>query len=159
MINTRLFWIKKLQLQSMNNYISFSRRMGTYLEDYKDFKEIEQEVYDILLTIREFRGEVTLKLKECIDIKNLIYKYTPEEIVDLVKLETREMEIIYITYRGRSNQKHIYVYFASLILENVNLEGELTEDEIKILLIKLLLAGIDLNSITNIEGIYEENEY
>ena len=153
--NAKLFWIKKLQFDNMSEYIPFLGRKGTYLEDYKEFMKIEEDIYSILGMTRNFNGWISIKLKKYVDIRDLIDKYTPKEIGNLVTLGSDNISLTYIEYRG----KHKYQY-ESTFVGNVNrVIGELSEEEVKLLLIKLRLAGINLDSITNFEEIYEENEY
>ena len=154
-INTKLFWIKKLQFDNMSEYIPFLGRKGTYLEDYKEFMKIEEDIYSILGMTRNFSGFISIKFKKYVDIRDLIDKYTPQEIGNLVTLGSDYISIIYIEYIG----KHKHQYETTFVGNVDRIIGELSEEEVKLLLIKLRLAGINLDSITNFEEIYEENEY
>ena len=153
--NTKLFWIKKLQFDNMSEYIPFLGRNETHLNDYKEFMKIEEEIYSTLGMTRNFNGFITIKLKKYVDIRDLIHKYTPEEIANLITLKSDNISLTYIEYRG----KHKYQYESTFVSNVDRVIGELSEEEVKLLLIKLRLAGINLESISNFEEIYEENEY
>ena len=147
-INTKLFWIKKLQLEKMREYIPFLGGNRTYIEDYKEFMEIEEEVYNILTILRTFNGAIDLRFEKDVDIKDLVHKYTPREIAKLITFRSDIVHDIYIEYKGRFKGKYKYQYGANFIDENIlNVTAGLNEEEVKILLIKLRLGGISLNSV------------
>ena len=152
-IDTKLFWIKKLQFDNMSEYIPFLGRKGTYLEDYKEFMEIEEEIYHT-----KFAAWLTIRLKRDVDIKDLIEDYTPEEIADLITLKKDASEVIEIEYKGSLGYE--YIIFNSKKLPNLpSTRGELSEEEAKVLLIKLRLGGVILKSIGNWVEMYDENKY
>ena len=145
-IITKLFWIRKLQLEHMSEYIPFLGRNETDIEDYKEFMNIEEEIHEILYMTRDFDKQFLIKLKKYVDIKDLINKYTPEEIGNLVTLEDDDMEHIFIKYKGPNTYK-----YEAICIDIDIIIGELSKEEVKLLLIKLRLGDIYLESISYFE--------
>ena len=133
--NNKYFWINKLKLDNLGVYTQFLSAIDVAPQDYQKFIEINEYIQNFIHNFKGFNARMTIKMSDDINFKLLkINNLTIEELKNC----SVSNKLIHIYFRDKYTYDHVLNH------------GELTEDEFKLLLIKLSLIGIDIYSLSNL---------
>lgn len=162
-IESKIFWINKLTFDKMDEYISFLGTFSDYFKNYNRFMLIERDIIYFTKKFNGYGGNVEFAMSDDkfrihnayilfyisddINVKEMI-DYNLEKFSRAVK--TMNVEVLI------ENIKEKYTYALIKPINQIIENGELTQKEFKLLLIKLSLVGMNIFDLSNWEEIIND---
>ena len=139
----------------MELYIPFLSN-DNYINEYYRFREADEEVHNFIEELKYHQALFGIYIPDDAELKDIINNFTIEEVSRLEKLNNRPhkgQHIVIEYFKGK------YYYFVGQVTFNTKIYY-LEAKEFKTLLIKLVLAGIDVATLSDIEErISDYSEY
>lgn len=150
-IKSKLFWIQKLTYDGMELYIPFLSN-DNYVGAYYRFESTDRRVRYFMQSLRYPYAKMNLFIPDDAELTDLVNTFTIEKLSKLEKLN-------FYPYKG----KHILIeyfkgkYYYYVTQVSFNEKNYLKAKDLKILLIKLVLADINLDALPDSEEMLSDS--
>jgi len=145
-LESRIFWIKRLQYEHLNLYIPLLGRLKEeYFYEYAKFLSIEIDVSEFIYYFKEYSAYMSIKISGN-DITKLIDNDI-ETFIENVDSSKYDCGV------AISSKRKKILYHSNCI---ESLDGSLSDEEFRLLLIKLTISGFNLHELSNLDEIISE---
>ena len=147
-LQSRIFWIKRLQYEKLNIYIPFLGKLKEdYINEYFRFLEIHRDISEFAYYFKVYSAYMSIENSSDTDINTLI-DGDLETFINCIGKCKYGCDI------SISSNRNIIKYYNSC--KNSTNSGKLSDEEFKSLLIKLTISGFNLYELSNLEEIQAE---
>ena len=141
-LNSKIFWINRLKDEKLDEYIPFLGHNNNYIEDYKQFVNIKNNVNTIISECDQiFFPQLAFRIKENININELITTLDLKNFKNMIPDLRSEPKHIVIFRKIGNDYNYLYLHGSNKIYSK-----DITIDNFILVLIKLYLLNYDVLS-------------